>query len=634
MLPFSHSPAPAMKRTLGPLSPTLVLTLTLLATAAAGWGAWTAMRQRVQTRFDQEASELGGNIRGRIDTTVTAMRGAAAFVAITGANDGKTFERYVEALELGRDRAGLEGVGLSKERPCDGDEPTIAPEVGGEIAVEVPIVTTRGGRAHCAGVVFARLRTAVLVRAAVDEEHLPAGVGARVVDESHNVLFESPAPPSVEYAARRPIPLPGRLWTLELAAPRSYANVVERWFPAGVLAIGIAVALVVFVVMRAQGRALRRERESREVLALVDDAGRALALELDPRRLPELVAQLVAARTGAEVAAVVVAGELVAWHAPGNGESAALVRDMLDDGSSVRWRSRATARVGRSDRGDLVLTIGCERPGGFRDRERRILDGLATHAAIALDNAQLLARTRALVAELERGNRALSRSNRELDEFAYATSHDLRAPLHSLGNLVDWLEEDLGDRADEEVHAHLARMRGRIHRLETMIDAVLRFARAGRDLTTVDVDPAQILDQVMKELGPEAATHVAVGPLPPMRGDPRALRDVLHHLIENSLRHSGRDDVHVQVRAVERDDAWELIVADDGRGVPEPLHQRIWNMFETVEPRDRVDGSGLGLALVRKLAEASGGRSWVESGPGLGAAFHVTWPRDPARSGG
>jgi signal transduction histidine kinase len=623
-----------MKRTLGPLSPTLVLTLTLLATAAAGWGAWSAMRARVQTRFDQEALELGSNVRSRIETTVTAMRGAAAFVAITGANDGKTFERYVEALELGRENPGLAGVGLATDRPCGDGQPVTIPEIGGEIAVEVPIVTTRGGRAHCAGVVFATLRIALLVRAAIDEEHLPAGVGARVVDESHNVLFDIPPPPSVEYAARRPIALPGRLWSIELAAPRSYANVVERWFPAGVLAIGIAVALVVFVVTRAQGRALRRERESREVLSLVDDAGRALALELDPRRLPELVAQLVAARTGAEISAVVVAGQLVAWHAPGNGDSAALVREMLDDGAAVRWKSRATTRVGRSDRGDLVLTIACEPAGGFRDRERRVLDGLATHAAIALDNAQLLARTRALVAELERGNRALSRSNRELDEFAYATSHDLRAPLHSLGNLVDWLEEDLGERADEEVHAHLGRMRGRIHRLETMIDAVLRFARAGRELTTVDVDAEQILEEVLRELGPRATDHVVAGALPAMRGDPRALHDVLHQLIDNSLRHAGRDDVHVQVRAVEGDDTWELIVADDGRGIPEPLQQRIWNMFETVEPRDRVDGSGLGLALVRKLAEASGGRSWVESGPGHGAVFHVTWPRDPARSGG
>jgi signal transduction histidine kinase len=631
MLPFSSPSAAAMKRTLGPLSPTLVLTLTLVATAAAGWGAWSAMRTRVQTRFDQEALELGTNIRARIDTTVTAMRGAAAFTAITGADDGKTFERYVEALELGREHPGVAGVGLAKNRDCRDGHPLIAPDSSGDVAVEVPIVTTRSGRAHCAGVVFATLRTSVLVRAAIDEEHLPAGVGARVVDESRTPLFESPAPPSVEYSTRRPIALPGRLWTLELAAPRSYANVVERWFPAGVLAIGIAVALVVFVVMRAQGRALRRERESREVLSLVDDAGRALALELDPKRLPELVAQLVAARTGAEVSAVVVAGQLVAWHAPNNGESAPIVRDMLDDGAGARWKSRATARVDRSDRGDLVLTIACERAGAFRDRERRILDGLATHAAIALDNAQLLARTRALVAELERGNRALTRSNRELDQFAYAASHDLRAPLHSLGNLVDWLEEDLGDRADEEVKAHLARMRGRIHRLETMIDAVLRYARAGRDLSTVDVDPGKIVDEVIRELGPDAASHVVVGTMSTMRGDPRALHDVLHQLIANSLRHAGRDDVNVQVRVVERDDTWELIVADNGRGIPEPLQQRIWNMFETVEPRDRVDGSGLGLALVRKLAEAAGGASWVESGPGRGAVFHVTWPRDPAR---
>ncbi|MGH7338240.1 MAG: ATP-binding protein, partial [Myxococcota bacterium] len=71
----------------------------------------------------------------------------------------------------------------------------------------------------------------------------------------------------------------------------------------------------------------------------------------------------------------------------------------------------------------------------------------------------------------------------------------------------------------------------------------------------------------------------------------------------------------------------EFVVSDDGRGVPEDLHGRIWEMFETLEPRDRVDGSGLGLPLVRKLVEASGGRAWVVSQPGDGASFHFTWPR-------
>jgi len=640
-----------MKRTLGSLSPTLVLTLTLLATAAAGWGSWVGMRNRVADRFDRSALELGEGVRSRIASDVASLRGAAAFVAIAGPVDAKTFERYVGALALGRDRPGVEGIGLAPraaalavadpihrqviEQACTTGDPAIASDTErvGDVTIYVPVNATRTGDG-CWGVVFATLRTRALFGSVLTPERVPRGVGVRVVDDVGQVLYAEGAPASIEYSARRTVELPGRAWSLELIAPRTYAADVERWFPAGVIAIGVMVALVVFAVLRGQAVALRRERESREVLAALDDAGRGLAVELDLRRVPELVAQLVAQHTGAEVGAVIVAGELAAWHTHVDGQGAVLVRDALDDAAGRRWLSRATTTVGRSDRGDLTLTIASEEAGAFGFRARRILDGIATHAAVALDNATLLARTRALVAELERGNRALARSNRELDEFAYAASHDLRAPLRSLSNLIDWLEEDLGDRLDDQTAAYLGRMRGRLQRLENLVDALLRYARAGREVATSEVEPARVLEQVVRELGPDAKTHVHADPLPAMRADPEALHQVLHQLVSNALRHAGREDVHVEVHAVEHDDAWELVVADDGRGVPEDLQQRIWEMFETIEPRDRVDGSGLGLALVRKLVEAAGGRTWVVSRPEQGAAFHVTWPRDPSTASG
>lgn len=236
--------------------------------------------------------------------------------------------------------------------------------------------------------------------------------------------------------------------------------------------------------------------------------------------------------------------------------------------------------------------------------------------------AQMIARQHAEAVAV-----ALGRSNRDLEDFAYAASHDLRAPLRSIANLTDWLEEDLGERLTETARGHLQRMRGRLHRLEAMVDGLLRYARAGRDLQAIDFPLDRVVEQVVLEQGPVAPSTILVAPdLPALRGDPEAMRQVLGELVDNAFRHGGRADLTVRIAAIRRGRAWEVIVADNGRGIAEELHERIWGVFETLRPRDQVDGSGIGLALVRKLVESAGGRVWVDSRPGEGAAFRFTWP--------
>jgi signal transduction histidine kinase len=247
--------------------------------------------------------------------------------------------------------------------------------------------------------------------------------------------------------------------------------------------------------------------------------------------------------------------------------------------------------------------------------------------------AQLAARQHA-----EQVAAALGRSNRDLEDFAYAASHDLRAPLRSIANLTDWIEEDLGERITDAARSHLQRMRGRLQRLETMVDDLLCFARAGRDLRDVDFELGDVAARAARELGDLAPATIRVAPdLPRLHGDPDAMQQVLRQLLDNALRHGGRRDIGIRIEARPRGDLCEVIVADDGRGIDEGLHERIWAVFETVEPRDRVDRSGIGLALVRKLVEAAGGWVWVTSRPGEGAAFHFTWPtnvRDGSRAPG
>jgi PAS domain S-box-containing protein len=234
--------------------------------------------------------------------------------------------------------------------------------------------------------------------------------------------------------------------------------------------------------------------------------------------------------------------------------------------------------------------------------------------------------------ELGRLASALERSNRELDAFAYAASHDLRAPLRGIANLAQWIEEDLtGQRLlSDDTAQMLQLMRSRMHRMEGLIEGLLEYSRAGRVHHTPEaVDLNRLLREVVDLLAPLEPSQVIVAPgLPTLRAERLPLQQIFMNLIGNGLKHAKRDDAVVEVSVREDGSHYEFTVADNGVGIPAEFQGRIWGIFQTLEARDKVEGTGIGLALVKKLVEAAGGRVWVESKPGEGAAFKFTWPRE------
>jgi PAS domain S-box-containing protein len=247
----------------------------------------------------------------------------------------------------------------------------------------------------------------------------------------------------------------------------------------------------------------------------------------------------------------------------------------------------------------------------------------------ALKQSEANLRVRA--AELVHVAAALERSNRELDSFAYAASHDLRAPLRGIANLAQWIEEDLraqGQLKDENAEM-LQLMRSRMHRMESLIEGLLEYSRAGRIHHAPErVDVRRLVRDVVDLLAaPEAATIDIEGDLPTLTTERLPLQQVFLNLIGNALKHAKRGDPHVTVTAREDGRFWEFAVRDNGPGVPPQFHERIWGIFQTLEARDRVEGAGIGLALVKKLVESQGGRARVESNAGDGATFTFQWPR-------
>jgi PAS domain S-box-containing protein len=239
--------------------------------------------------------------------------------------------------------------------------------------------------------------------------------------------------------------------------------------------------------------------------------------------------------------------------------------------------------------------------------------------------------------ELTRVAHALERSNRELDAFAYAASHDLRAPLRGIANLAQWIEEDLQqqDRLPPETAEMLQLMRSRMHRMEALIEGLLQYSRAGRLHQPPEmVNTRKLVRDVVDLLSPPEDVTVSISSdLPAFVTSRLPLQQVFLNLIGNALKHANRQHADVEISWSDAGPSFEFSVKDNGQGIPKEFQDRIWGIFQTLEARDQVEGTGIGLALVKKLIEAEGGRVWVDSEAGHGATFKFLWPKTARTSG-
>jgi light-regulated signal transduction histidine kinase (bacteriophytochrome) len=237
-------------------------------------------------------------------------------------------------------------------------------------------------------------------------------------------------------------------------------------------------------------------------------------------------------------------------------------------------------------------------------------------------------------AVLNQTTAALEKRTQELDHFAYVTSHDLKAPLRAIANLSQWIEEDISEQLNEENLQQMQLLRGRVYRLESLIDGLLQYSRAARLKTKPErVDVEALLRQVIDTLSPPAQFTIEVAPgMPTLVTERLPLQQVFTHLIENAIRHHPDADGTVKISVQERSDAYEFAVADDGAGIDSRFHERLFVIFQTLKARDTVENIGVGLAIVKKIVESKGGTIRLESQEGLGATFCFTWPKQLSRS--
>jgi PAS domain S-box-containing protein len=230
---------------------------------------------------------------------------------------------------------------------------------------------------------------------------------------------------------------------------------------------------------------------------------------------------------------------------------------------------------------------------------------------------------------LRDNNQQLARSNRDLEDFANIASHDLKTPLSGIKSAALWLEEDLHDLS-EDSRKLLGLMQSRIKRMETLLDDLLAYSRVGRtDTASRETNIANMFANIIEVLNPPAHIQVRLANgVPSMMVTASAqLEQVLRNLINNAIKHHDKSRGEVVLSAKRASIGIEFAVRDDGPGILPQFHGKIFQLFQTLKRRDEVEGSGMGLALVKKLVERQDSRITVHSqGDGTGAEFRFQWP--------
>ena len=283
----------------------------------------------------------------------------------------------------------------------------------------------------------------------------------------------------------------------------------------------------------------------------------------------------------------------------------------------------------------LLGLVCCEHVGTTREWSLEEQDFVASVADMIALQVQTNER-RKLERALSRANehlaetvRDLRRSNKELQEFAYVAAHDLKAPLRGIGTLTDWIAADNAEKLDADGQEQLRLLKGRVARLSELIDGILHYSEIGRVAGRVDeVDLAALVPDVIALLDAPAHVQVVVrGELPVVVGDRVRLRQVFHNLIDNAIRYMDKPEARIEISCTEEESMWQFAVSDNGPGIEEKYFEKIFQMFQTLTPRDERESTGIGLAIVRKIVELLGGTVWATSEPGEGTTFMFTLPK-------
>jgi PAS domain S-box-containing protein len=232
---------------------------------------------------------------------------------------------------------------------------------------------------------------------------------------------------------------------------------------------------------------------------------------------------------------------------------------------------------------------------------------------------------------------ALAKSNDELEQFAYIISHDLQQPLSVVSSYLEMLSDSVPGKLSDEESSYLDRATSATHRVQEMVDAVLQYSRVdSQESRRFEIDLEDVVRSVQETLWKEITcfrAQITSEELPKVVADPSQMEQLLQNLIGNALKFSGSGPAHVHISARELPTSWEISIRDEGIGLDPAAAERIFVMFQRLHTETEYPGTGIGLAICKRIVERHGGTIWVESEPGKGSTFFFTLAKNFSESG-
>ena len=223
----------------------------------------------------------------------------------------------------------------------------------------------------------------------------------------------------------------------------------------------------------------------------------------------------------------------------------------------------------------------------------------------------------------------LKSANKELKDFAYVVSHDLKAPLRAIKTLADWLVTDYTDKLDQDGKEQIDLLISRVDRMHKLIDGVLQYSRIGRKKDTpVYIDLNDLIPQIIENLAPPENIKIEIkNNLPAIFAEKSGIFRIFQNLLSNAVKYIDKPTGQIEVVSFEQQDYWKFAVTDNGPGIEPKNFEKIFQIFQTLTPKDQNESTGVGLTIVKKIIETYGGRIWVEAPPGDGSTFWFTLPK-------
>ncbi|AXG69434.1 phytochrome-like protein cph1 [Kordia sp. SMS9] len=221
--------------------------------------------------------------------------------------------------------------------------------------------------------------------------------------------------------------------------------------------------------------------------------------------------------------------------------------------------------------------------------------------------------------------------NKELEQFAYITSHDLKTPIRGISSLADFIKEDLEAGETEDVYGHLDMMQGRVKRLESLIDGILHYSKIGKiNPEAVDMN-TMIRGEAKNYTDPTKVKFIKKDTLPVLNGDKIQLSQVVSNLVSNAVKYNDKDVCEITISSTETSEAYKITFADNGPGIAPKYHQKIFEVFQTLDEKNNNESTGLGLSIVKKILEKHQGSIRVESDGEFGTSFIIAYPKELKR---